>query len=1742
VSAFGRYAVTVTSSQGVALQSVDRMAGAGSINGEVGNQDGRLDMFLDRGQYKILTHASPEGKGKATLAAYAFKELQPRAPLLVEYRLERGSLGDFEQRSYWIEIKQKRNVALEAAGRHLADLRLWRDGTWLVDAKPQITQVQAHTGQPLLITRLTTELTPGLYLLTAYGGPSQTWTEASEAKPFYLRYGIPTLASAMRQQFTMSEFGTDRFLVPAEPNYFRLELPSAEPATLQVGDHSDNNPFQTSGESATIDKKSLLPVAELNGVNSGNVKVVSVSMEAGKAYILQHFEQKQVYSPDLKGQSGDYWISSIHAGPLEDSVGATAVITRERSYRPEEYLDEKVVDFSKTASWHRRFNLLSELTLFVKIPEPTKVRLAGTGVKARYRFEPFVVSRPNNYATPAWRDSGYTFELDRGLYVLTIAPDTKGILDLQMNLTGGLANEVLSKIGMGNNNEPTTMSPAYPSVRFSPVKMETNTRYTVYLNNQPGVASGLIVRKLPIDLEMALPVVLRAGETLTVPVVVAERSTLQALSEDGRALEFALDNGKNGSSIDVEAGRYNVTVKGADKAQYFSLKAEPTRLASTTPLPPVPDTRLAALPKFPVITPDAPRYVALKKNSASVQGVRVEKSGFYQFESTGLLRTAGTVRTRINPSLFDGSENGVGRNFMIQRYLREGDYQLSVTTLGETTGDLGIQVARTEVQDGGELREGQVARAFLPNAQSIAYRFKITKRASYHLQTIGLGRNFDIRLEDDAGWPVAAPVMNGNQTLQLSPGNYRMIILPQTAEARVLSRLDRLPKPARYRGHGPHRIALESQIEHSWIEPAKGATRTPDQWEFVLPAPADVSIAMGSEMEATLVNTADPKRAAIAKFDATTPWSGQLVAGRYQIQARNSRSNNHVAYSLRVSAIQLLAGQSRSITAPTVIPLSVGSDGLVELQSFGATDVRARLLDSAGEVVAQNDDRADDWNFQIAQRLRPGEYKLQVDPVNEKSAVTTITMLAPKEITEKPLGLATDSDITDANVHIYPLVIPADRNIVLASAKSSDVVGLALEAEAASGWINLGSVMAKEPRLALPLAAGSDRFKTYRLRAWSVDRRSLRMRLRVVAAALPIATESQWQQGIAPSRMDESLPAVQLAMIALSRPGVFRIKGDLAPLKWSYSGARTAQGGSNAVVSIVGKNILMMSEERRQGESNVLAAERLRLPTGQLDTLRLELGNDNDGAIDMQAGLSLAIAQSRVGQPGIAIGETRDPRAMGLVPGEAVAVTLSATNTSATVWNATSIGTPFEMDLRQVPFQSGPTQSAGFGMSDGTVKSRIALPIKLPGSMQRIRLTLAPMNAAVLVKRGTILSTHWSGSDALHEEVATDADQLWLLNADATDAQYSVEVVPGAGEAEPALKPGDLLERNLSTVGRLRIPIDIPKSSSKDNAKDNDQYIIRVRGNVQAMWQENGGRIVTGNDIVIHNSGTLSLQHQAGTLIAWLDAPRTQSAKQVTEWFKSLQETSVKPPQVITLRNKQQVLSIKTDRATMLHVRTNVPVVTQFAAEGQAPVTDAHLYGANINMLAPAGTSRLMLRAVGADSLSGLATVMSTPITSMSEGSGPEVLLAPGSARLYTFEIKQQRPIGIGVRASSDVVRSVLYDERGAVQSEGVVQMPTLAPGRYYLSIEMPADSAPVKVRPIVLGLKEPDTRPPGDILRRYVESKDDSEALLYVPEQPAPPPAEEVDEEDKPQQRSEEEAAPKEEGQPEPETDKESN
>jgi hypothetical protein len=135
VEAFGRFAIFAQSKTGVELQLVDKIAGPGATSGSAGRVDGRIDQFLDRGQYLVLTKGDDRARGEAKLELRGFQEVNAssgKLPRLVELKPIDTTLGDFEQRSYWLELPTARTVVIEAAGRDLADLRIWKDGTWLV--------------------------------------------------------------------------------------------------------------------------------------------------------------------------------------------------------------------------------------------------------------------------------------------------------------------------------------------------------------------------------------------------------------------------------------------------------------------------------------------------------------------------------------------------------------------------------------------------------------------------------------------------------------------------------------------------------------------------------------------------------------------------------------------------------------------------------------------------------------------------------------------------------------------------------------------------------------------------------------------------------------------------------------------------------------------------------------------------------------------------------------------------------------------------------------------------------------------------------------------------------------------------------------------------------------------------------------------------------------------------------------------------------------------------------------------------------------------------------------------------------------------------------------------------------------------------------------------------------------------------------------------------------------------------
>src|SRR3954451_5419630 len=173
----GRFSLRTQSATGVALQLIDMATGPGDVAGAPGARDGRTDVLLDKGTYKIRTTGAAGAAGEATLSSLAFSEVDGASAILVRGGQVSSTLADLQQRSYWIAVGKSKRISIEAAGRALGDLRLWSNGTELVDAAVSLTTIEPKAGHPLTRARLETEVEPGLYLVSAYGGMPLVWAD-----------------------------------------------------------------------------------------------------------------------------------------------------------------------------------------------------------------------------------------------------------------------------------------------------------------------------------------------------------------------------------------------------------------------------------------------------------------------------------------------------------------------------------------------------------------------------------------------------------------------------------------------------------------------------------------------------------------------------------------------------------------------------------------------------------------------------------------------------------------------------------------------------------------------------------------------------------------------------------------------------------------------------------------------------------------------------------------------------------------------------------------------------------------------------------------------------------------------------------------------------------------------------------------------------------------------------------------------------------------------------------------------------------------------------------------------------------------------------------------------------------------------------------------------------------------------------------------------------------------------------
>ena len=132
-----------------------------------------------------------------------------------------------------------------------------------------------------------------------------------------------------------------------------------------------------------------------------------------------------------------------------------------------------------------------------------------------------------DYKVPEFQPSGHVWQLDPGYYVLTGRPteNGKGIVDIRVAAQG--------VTGDGGDQAKET-AVLFPARRSRPI-----VNYTLYLNEQPGVRAGVVLRTSADRSRAGLPLVLKAGQTLKIPVTASANGAVTAVAEDASALSSA---------------------------------------------------------------------------------------------------------------------------------------------------------------------------------------------------------------------------------------------------------------------------------------------------------------------------------------------------------------------------------------------------------------------------------------------------------------------------------------------------------------------------------------------------------------------------------------------------------------------------------------------------------------------------------------------------------------------------------------------------------------------------------------------------------------------------------------------------------------------------------------------------------------------------------------------------------------------------------------------------------------------------------------------------------------------------------------------------------------------------------------------------------------------------------------------------------------------------------------------------
>jgi hypothetical protein len=1655
VPALGRYAIRAKSAAGARIQLIDMIAGPGESSGAAGIRDGRIDALLDKGVYKIRLSGAQGAAGKVKLTAEPFVEAEPRRPTLKQGETQKGELGDLTQRSYSIEVGPSGRVAIEAVGRSLQDLRLWRGAGELVDVAFEKSMVEPRPGRFMTRIRLEGAVPEGRYFVTAYGGEKLVWSDGATEQPFFVRLDPMTLLAAGVAEGVIGPFGSARFEAPAEYDSFRLELPQTTPARLEARRGS-------SASRASITKSNREPVATARLSSDGKEAArVEVAGFEGQKFQLRALRQESRHTFEA---SGAHLVSVDVAGEGGDEIPATALFARIENGKTR-VLASDMPRIGPGHAWRGKFNLRGPTSLLFEATADGLVTIRSQGPKVRATIEPAL----GTLAPAADGRIPGQYDLQAGFYLLSLEP---------MDNAAGVIDVTIGQPGLSPPVAPAP--PARTVIAFGEQKLEKDGYYLILANAAPSLLTGPRVVALPADIEKApLPLWQSAGAEIVIPIRVPKEGKIVARDAQGADVPLTLTDEK----LEDEARFATLRIAASDKPRALGLGWLPPPAKGR-------DERSAQEAerehKIASVTPGRPHYFDLARDEKREFRFDLPQGGLYRIETLGRLQTKLAIGANLTPNIGEGEDNGPGHNALVTTYLRGGAYRAFVTAL-ESEGHLGLSISPATLTTTSKLTSGASVRATLAGGKGAVIPIEIAEDGLYRLDLHGLQFDWRARLEDSEGWPLTKPGVLTRLTQRLEKGSYRLVVLPEDVEARMYARLRPVAAAPQLQGHGPHPLPFEKPQKLQWREPqAKDAPRAPDVWRFSLSGDADVELSISEGVAGDIIKN---EKDIAGKVAGARKFSGRLGAGDYRVEARSLAHDDRLDYEISLTSKELQPGAPRFIDLPTALPFAIGASSIVDVTSFGDHEMIGALKDANGAVVERLQGRADDWNIALSRRLPAGAYTLELDEIhtkrqanNEAASEETneggvegspqeqqeqaadsedvenesgveIRFALLNEINGGALPLIDSKTVSGAGAHVLTLSPAPQGNLMLVAAQSTSEVALSIERRDANGWRVVGTERGLTPVAAWPATAGANAAQPseWRVVVWSVGGGDAP--ISIAARAIDKRARSEGEIALEPAPIEGLASKVCVGLAAIPSASLVNVVAPAEGLLAGSAPERLLQSARSGPLAPQSERLWLLSrgdckQSARVG-SFVWSGGEIALDLAAGERAELPLSR----APSKQARFWLA--HSAFAQPGLDAG-----RGMDAANGAALAL---AGDKPLRIWNASGAD-GISVALQAIDVAVAPPAQGGAAYA-GVIAPKTAQPVTMSAGGAPRAFELAGGLAAVSSPEESQKLTIFGDGAPLSRTQLNAPAKIWLVNLTDKPLPARVGAAPGAHDA---LSFGRIVKRFYGASGQVSFPVEGEKG---------DRLVVV---GAQAIFVGESGLVTQGASVPIDGRGVATIDYKPGLVAFWIE----RNGK--SPWPAATPRV-IDIPQRAALEGAAMSFSLKAASPMTLDVKSSAPAIVAFTQNGRREL-QAFASGVEFHHYMSEGPATLEIFSPHDGALAGTLDIGGAPIIEAKEGLNDPVTLAAGASALFSFETKREGEIGIGLRSDPDLARLRLFDISGKLLGEGVAQSMKLPPGRYMVEARAPNDAPLSVVRLAVVGLSPPPAAPPAEVVADLLE------------------------------------------------------